>query len=44
MNFHLKSKAIALDNLPKCPEFKILHVFFKSKARIFGVNAKVAEN
>ena len=43
MNFHLKRKAIALDNLPKCPEFKILHVFFKSKARIFGLNAKVAE-
>ena len=44
MNFHLKSKAIAFENLPKCPDFKILHVFFKSKARIFGVNAKVAEN
>ena len=44
MNFHLKSKAIASANLPKSPEFKILPVFFKSKARIFGVNARVAEN
>ena len=44
MNFHLKSKAIASENLPQTSEFKILHVFFKSKARLFGVNAKVAEN
>ena len=44
MNFHLKSKAIAFENLLKCPEFKILHVFLKSKARILGVNTKVAEN
>ena len=44
MNFHLKSKAIAFENVPKSPECKILHVFFKSKARIFGVDAKVAEN
>ena len=44
MNFHLKSKAIAFENLPQSPEFNILHVFFKSKAGIFGVNAKVAEN
>ena len=43
MNFHLKSKAIALENVPKCPEFKILHVFFKSKARLLGVNARLAE-
>ena len=44
MNFHLTSKAIAFENVPKNPECKILHVFFKSKARIFGVDAKVAEN
>ena len=44
MNFHLKSKAIAFENVPKSPEVEILHVFFKSKARIFGVDAKVAEN
>ena len=44
MNFHLKSKAIASENLPKAPEFTILHIFLTSKARIFGVNAKVAEN
>ena len=44
MNFHLKRKAIAFENLPQCPQFKILHVFLKSKAGIFGVNAEVAEN
>ena len=39
MNFHLKSKAIAFENLPKSPEFKVLPVFFKSKGAVIKYGA-----